>query len=77
MRRRRRPTNRGRRRGGDLDLLAGPEPDDVLLQHEVLAAVVGEHDHQRLRGGVLQGSGNIDLLKMGKTNQQLIHTRAW
>ena len=38
----------------DLDLLAFPEPDDVLLEHQVLAAVVSEDDHQGLGWGVLQ-----------------------
>ena len=38
----------------DLDLLAFPEPDDVLLEHQVLAAVVSEDDHQGLGRGVLQ-----------------------
>ena len=32
----------------DLDLLGLPQPDDVPLEHEVLAPVVSEDDHQGL-----------------------------
>ena len=32
----------------DLNLLGLPQPDDVPLQHQVLAPVVGENNHQGL-----------------------------
>ena len=38
----------------DLNLLGLPQPDDVPLQHQVLAPVVGENNHQGLGWSVLQ-----------------------